>query len=227
MSDHRLSLPEELLLLALNEEKGTFVASASIGLSYGLAGAAMVELAAAGLIELDDKHLTAKATGRTQDEVLDQVLEIIRSSERARSVRHWVGHIGRSSGKLKQPLLDRLVNRGILEREEGRILLFFPTRRYPEVNSGPERDVRTRIRSVVLGGARGDARTTSLISLVHATHLVGTIFEKGERREAKERIKEIAESQPLGNAVARAVAEATAAVVAAVVAASSAASSGG
>jgi hypothetical protein len=41
------------------------------------------------------------------------------------------------------------------------------------------------------------------------------LFDKGERREAKKRAKEISASQPVGNAVARVIEAAKAAVVAA------------
>jgi|GEM_PF-4255314 len=40
-----LNLAEELLLLALQDEKGTVLASAAGSLSYGLAGALLMELA--------------------------------------------------------------------------------------------------------------------------------------------------------------------------------------
>ncbi len=45
--DKNLNLAEELLLLALNEEKGTVVFAASTALPYGLAGALLIELAQA------------------------------------------------------------------------------------------------------------------------------------------------------------------------------------
>ncbi len=91
-------------------------------------------------------------------------------------------------------------------------LAIFPTTRYPQADPRPEYALRERVRSVLRGMARPDERTAALISLVDACDLTGALFEKGERREAKKRAKEIRKSQPIGSAVAQTV-EAVKAVV--------------
>ena len=83
--DTKLSLAEELLLLALNEEKGTVLTAASMALPYGLAGALLVELIEAGLVRIEGKELVAALRGSARDEMLDGILGTIRSSKRTRS----------------------------------------------------------------------------------------------------------------------------------------------
>ena len=209
----RLTLAEELLLLALNEEKGTVVMAGSMGLSYGLAGALLIDLIASGLVRLEGKDLVASPSGSARDELLDEALGAIRASKRTRTLGHWVNKIGRSGGKTKKRLLDRLASKGILKQEEHRLLLVFPTMRYPEANPMPEYGIRERVRAAIRGFPPPDARTAALISLVHACDLTGVIFEKGERREAKKRAKAISQSQPVGSAVAHAVEAIKAAVI--------------
>ncbi len=102
-----------------------------------------------------------------------------------------------------------------MTHEEGRFLGIFPTSRYPQLDPRPEAGVRERVRSGIMGVASPGERDGSLISLVHACDLVGVLFEKGERREAKARAKEIARRQPIGGAVARAVEAVRAAIIAA------------
>jgi len=211
----RLTLAEELLLLALNEEKGTVVMAGSMGLSYGLAGALLIDLIAAGLVRVEGKELVASPSGSARDELLDGALGNIRSAARTRDLKHWVGKIGRSGGTIKKTLLNRLVEKRILQREEHRLLLIFPTTRYPEANPMPEYGIRERIRAALRGFTPPDERTAALIGLVQACDLTGTLFEKGERREAKKRAKEIGASQPVGAAVARVVEAAKAAMIAA------------
>jgi hypothetical protein len=211
--DTKLSLAEELLLLALNEEKGTVLMAGATGLPYGLAGAMLIELTEAGLVRVEGKEVIAAAAGSARDELLDEALAVIRASKRTRSLGHWVGKIGRSGGKIKGRLLDRLVAKGILRREEHRLLLIFPTTRYPETDPTPEYRIRERIRAAVRGFTPPDEHTAALISLVHACDLTGVIFEKGERREAKKRAKEITLGQPIGSAVARTVEAVKAAVI--------------
>jgi Golgi phosphoprotein 3 len=213
--DKKLSLAEELLLLALNDEKGTVLMAGSMGLSYGLAGALLIELVEAGLLRIEGKDLVAPPAGSARDEILDEVLGIIRSAKRTRDLKYWVGKIGRSGGQHKKKLLDRLVDRRILQKEDHRLLLIFPTKRYPQTDPMPEYGIRERVRQALRGMTPPDARTAALISLVQACDLTGTLFEKGERREAKKRAKEISASQPVGTAVARVIEAAKAAVIAA------------
>ena len=77
----------------------------------------------------------------------------------------------------------------------------------------PEFGIRERVRSGLRGLTEPDDRTAALISLVHACDLTGMLFEKGERREAKKRAKEISAGQPVGSAVAQTVEAVRAAVI--------------
>jgi hypothetical protein len=214
--DTKLNLAEELLLLALNEEKGTVLLRAQTALPYALSGALLIELVDAGLLRLEGKTLLAAPGGTTRDEILDEVLAKVRSSKRTHSLRHWVLRLGRSGGKIKKKLLTRLVEKRILQREEQRLLWIFPMQHFPEADSRPEFEIRRRIRSGILRGRTRDERSAALISLACACDLIGVVFEKEERRDAKKSAKEIAKSQPVGSAVAQTVAAIkTAAVIAA------------
>lgn len=213
--DTKLSLAEELLLLALNDEKGTVLIRASTALPYGLAGALLVELAEAGLVRLEGKVLVAEARGSARDGLLDGILEKVLASKKPRTIGHWVTKFGFSGGKLKRELLDRLVVKRVLGRDEGRVLWIFPTARYPQADGRPEYVIRERIRSALRGMSRPDQRTAALISLAQPCDLIGMLFEKGERRDAAKRAKEIVKSQPIGSAVDRVVQAVKAAVIAA------------
>jgi Golgi phosphoprotein 3 len=211
--EKNLNLAEELLLLALNEEKGTVLLRAQTALPYGLAGALLIELVEAGLLRFEGKNLVASPSGYAQDELLEEVLAKIRSSRRTHTLKYWVLRMGRSGGKIKKKLLTRLVEKRILQREEYRVLGIFPTQHYPEADSRPEFEIRRRMQSGILRGGTRDEGTAVLISLAYACDLIGLIFEKGERREAKRIAKEITKSQPVGSAVAHAVAAIKAAVI--------------
>jgi Golgi phosphoprotein 3 len=211
--ERHLNLAEELLLLALNDEKGTVLMAASMGLPYGLAGGLVIELIERGLLRIEGKMLVAGTAGSARDEVLDGILGEVRAAKRARNLKSWVGRLGRSGGKIKPRLLERLVGKGILRREEHRLLLVFPAARYPQIDPMPEFGIRERVRSGLRGLTEPDDRTAALISLVHACDLTGMLFEKGERREAKKRAKEISAGQPVGSAVAQTVEAVRAAVI--------------
>jgi hypothetical protein len=209
-----LKLTEELLLLALRDKKGTLVSSASMALPFGLAGAVLMELTLRQRVSIEDNKFVIRDATPTGDDILDEALAKIQSSKKNRKPQYWVSKLSKIK-KMKDRLLDRLVNEGILRREEHRILRVIPSKRYPTVYSGPEMKLRKQIRSVVLQGKKPDERTMIITSLVQACNLVKEIFEKEERKEAKKRMKEISK----GDAVAKAVTDTVAGVQAAVIAA--------
>jgi hypothetical protein len=211
--EKKLNLAEELLLLAMHEKKGTVLLRAQTALPYGLAGALIIELVEAGLLRLEGKNLVAAPGGYAQDELFEEVLAKVRSSKRVHSLKSWVLRMGRSGGKIKKRLLARLVEKRVLQREEHRVLGIFPSQKYPEADSRPEYEIRRRVTSGILRGSARDERTAALISLAYACDLIGLLFEKGERRDAKKRAKEISKKQPVGSAVAHTVAAIRAAAV--------------
>jgi hypothetical protein len=91
-------------------------------------------------------------------------------------------------------LLDRLIEKGILRREEHKILWVFTSKHYPAQDLRPETELRTRVHAAVLEGAEPDDRTRSLLVLVHACNLVSELFEKPERKAAAENLKAIADT---------------------------------
>ncbi len=212
-----LNLPEELLLLALRDKKGTIVTSASTALGYGLAGAVLMELTLEGRLVIEKGKFKLIDTTPIGDDILDDALSKIKSSRKNRKPAYWVSKLS-GIKKLKDRLLERLVHKGILRREEHRILRVIPSKRYPTVYAEPEKKLRDRIRAAILNGVEPDEHTTIVISLVSACNLVNEIFEKDERKAARKRMKEIIEGEPIGKAVSDTMAAVQVAVTAAIVA---------
>lgn len=212
-----LTLPEQLLLLALHDQKGTILSSASISIEYGLAGAVLTELALRQRAEIRDKKLVLTDAASTGDDVLDLVMTQIKNSAKPRKADYWVNKlIGKKIG-IKQAMLERLVKKGILKVEEHKILWLFDSPHYPTKDSNEEKTIREQLRRLVLRREAADTRTTVLMGLVSACGLTGEIFTRPERKEAKQRIKEIMQDDQIAKAVAETVAGVQAAVVAALI----------
>lgn len=209
-----LTLPEELLLLAFDDEKGKVVGSASISIPFGLAGALIFELHLAERIALRGKDVSVLDNGSLNDEFLDLALRHIRDSKKPRSIGYWIKELPSRINHLPERIVDGLVSKGILKQEEHRFLWVFPVQRYPTDDPRAELDVRKRIRSVVLHGRRPDLRLVLLLSLVKSCNLVREVFKKDEAKHAKERIDYLTKNEPIGKAIAAAVQEVEAAVVA-------------
>ncbi len=219
-----LNLPEKLLLLGLNDEKGSVVFSSSTALPYGLAGAVLLELLFQKRLHLLDDKLSVIDRKPTGDALLDETLALIAASEKLRKAKYWVNKIHGKIKKMQDRLAEGLVKKGILQKEEKKFLWLIPYRRYPTVNPASEMDIREQIRGAVLNSRAVDERLLSLISLMHACQLTTEVFDKSERKIAKKRIKEMSKNERVSKAVSDAVDAANAAIIA-IIAASAATSS--
>jgi hypothetical protein len=220
-----LSLAEELMLLALKDEKGSVIMSASTALPYGLAGALLLDLFFRKKTTFSGKTVEVIDPAPTGDALLDETLVLISGTEKQKAPKYWVQKIERKVKKLQDRIADQLVLKGILKREEHHLLWVFHYRRYPTQNISPEMEIRQRIRNVILLKHPPEDTDRALISLVNACSLVNEVFSTGERKQAKKRIKEISEDEKIAKAVSDVVAEITAAVTAAVIVATTASTS--
>src|SRR3954470_9463360 len=89
MGKSRRTIPEELLLLALDPTTGTTAQPQSLDL--GLAGAQLVELALAGRIAPDGDRIAVVSPRPTGDPTLDCALELLRRRGAPVRAVHWIG----------------------------------------------------------------------------------------------------------------------------------------
>jgi hypothetical protein len=220
-----ISLAEALILIATDDRSGKISTNSGV-LNYGLSGALIVELIERGRLTAVGDQLHISGDTITGDAIQDKAVSTIADSK-PRNAKHWVKRL--ANNRLRDQILDGLVQRGLLRQEEHRILWIFPADRYPAVDSSAERGIREDVRSAVLGNGNANVRphTAALIGLLHGCGLDGTVFTRQERKQYKRRIEEIAMSEAMGETVARVVKDAQAAAVAASTAATLAASSAG
>jgi hypothetical protein len=212
-------LATDLLLLALDDERGTVFSQATIGLDYGLAGALVMELALRGRIRIDNEAVSTIGPA-TDDALLDDALRVIAATP-GKDLSHWVWHLSRELHGLRQRLLDRLVAQGTLEKREQRVLLLFHRNVYPERDARVEHDIRQRVDDALLHGATPDAQTACLVHLAAACRVTDAIYPRDQHKAIEARIDALGDAGLTGaNAVAGLVAQAeTAAVTAATMAA--------
>jgi golgi phosphoprotein 3 len=222
------SLAEELLLLALDETKGTTRMNTAQALPYGLAGALLTDLAVMERISIWLDDVLVFDSSPTGDPLLDEALTIIARENEILEVRHWVNALARDIKRLRERVRDRLVARGILAHETTRVLRVFTRHRYPAVDPTPARTLRGRLRTALLTDDEPEDRTLALISLAGTCRVLEPLFTAAEVREARQRARALTARHRIGGATGSAAAMAAAAasgadaaVVAAVVAASS------
>jgi hypothetical protein len=225
----RMLIAEDLLLLLYDDQSGEPITGAP-GLDYALAGAVLIELTLLGKLDVAGegeevkrgrlKVLDASPTG---DAILDERLAYVAGKPGKRPK----DQIGRLSKKLREQLLARLAERGVLEADEGKVLGIFPVTRWPAKDARHEAQLRATLESVLKVGTSPDERTGALIALVSALNVVPKVVTDAvDKKALKQRAKEIAESDWAADAVKKAVSEMQSAVTTAVVVSAAAASAG-
>jgi hypothetical protein len=215
----RTLIAEDLLLLLLDDEKGTVAASDKVQPLLG--GALLLELPMAERVVVAERTSrwgsakVAVAGTPLGEPLLDEAMA--RVAEKPRSAQDLVNRLGKG---LKDRLLERLADRGLVRRREGKVLGLFPHTTWPATDARHEQEVRGRLHDALVVGLTPDERTSALVALLVAIDHAHKVVDRGDvpARDVKRRAKEIAEGAWAADAVKDAVAAAQAAMVAAVTA---------
>ncbi len=211
-----LSLAEELVMLAINKDTGKFYGGAINTLGVGLAGAVLLELSFEDKLRVDNEYLSIRDS-KTGDPILKSILDEIVKDQKPRKISTWIQRFTNNRKLIRQPVIERLVHSKYLKEEKGHVLWLFPTTWYPVRNKRAKREMMDRLRSVVLRRSDPDARMLCLLSLIQACNWSDFLFEKDQRKKAKERIKLLVEKEAIGDCVAKATQQAVQAQVMAVI----------
>ncbi len=206
-SSDPLTLPEEVLLLALRDEQGT-VASGAM-LAQALGGAILSELM---LLERLHVHeggrkpmVQVRSRKPTGDELLDECLRRVSDASRRAGPHAWVSRFSNTK-QLRHRVARSLCRKGVLREDEDRILGLFRRKLYPERNPAPERAILARLDDAIFSRKDDlDPRTVVLTTLADATGLLWPNFDKKELKKARKRIQQIGEGEVVGKATREAV----------------------
>lgn len=202
-----LFLHEEVLLLALRDKEGTIAAGSTY--QFAIGGALLAELLFRDRVRLDQtskKRLVeivdVKSIG---EELLDECLAAVENAKRRATSQTWVEKFARVK-RLKYRLAGQLRERGIVTRNEDKILGIFTRTTYPEADPGPERRLIDRLsKAILLDSDSVDPRTVVLLSLAFYAGLLNGVVGKKELKARKARIKQIIEGDVTGTAVKEAI----------------------
>ena len=200
-----LRFAEEITLLMLNDEDGEFVHVPGWSMQCAYAGAALMDLALEYRIDTDLKRLVLLDPTPVGDDLLDPALALIAQSKETYDARYWIDQLADGAEELREKSLARLVERGILRREEGRFLWVFQSRRYPIVDGEAEREVKLRIMEVLFSNEIPDPRDIVLICLVDACGILRELLTARELERASERIDQVRKLDLIGQAMSKAV----------------------
>ncbi len=205
-----LTLPEELILMLLNEENGYFHQVPGWDLDCAIVGAVLAELSLHSRIDTDLESLFLVDDAETGDPALDPILKEIAADPEERDTLYWIERLAPQAERVIDLTLDRLVELKILERHSGDFWTVARNARVGKFAGGFSEGtlvefVKTRITKVIFDDEIPDPRDAMLISLINACDVFRFMFQLDE--EMERRIQFICRTALIGRSIAAAVSE--------------------
>lgn len=200
-----LTFPEEILLLALDDNAGKIKELPRVTVDTALAAAALLELSFLGKLDDGPQTLYVSDTTPVGDPVLDEVLAQLAEVEEDKPILYWLNLLTETLTGLEEKVLEGLVRKNILKIEDRKILWVFRQRRYPVADNREITEVKARLREVTASDAIPDPRDAVLVSLVTACHLWGEVLSEAELEQRRERIERMARFDFMGQALAESI----------------------
>ncbi|MDG1872664.1 MAG: GPP34 family phosphoprotein [Mariniblastus sp.] len=209
----KLFLHQELLLLAIRDDQGTFSGGMYL---YAVGGAMVSELLIQQRIIANDEKKQVVAViddSSTGDAILDELLGLIGGAKKNRGMQHWVSKAAHLP-KLQHRVAQQLCDAGILQRDEKKVLWLFTHQVYPELDGSVEDGIRAKMAKVMFDEqAKPDPQTAVLIALGLHAGLLRSNFAKDELSQHKVRIKKIASGDVLATGATQATIQAVQAAI--------------
>ena len=204
-----LTFAEEILLLMLDDKTGEIRPLPPNSIRLTLTGALLMELALENRIDTDLDSLNVVDTEPTGDPLLDDALLFLQRKNTVQNTTYWLNELTLHQEDLQERLLRQLVNKGVLKIENRKILWMFNVRRYPMMDNQEVKEVRNRLRGLIMSDEIPDSREVVLISLVYACNLLEYMFSPQELARWKYRIESLAKLDLIGQQVGRSITEIT------------------
>lgn len=197
----KLTLAEELLLIALDDETGSLINLPPFWLDTALAASILMELCLVGRLDTDPERVVVLDATPTGSPILDEVLALIVADHGTHPSGQWIRRVGTRGPELREQVIAGLVARGVLQSVEKRLLWVFKTRVYPPTSGLEEREVRSRLMTLLNNTEIPDAREALLIGLLSATGIMGRLLSESEAARLQPRIDQIARLEEISRSL--------------------------
>ena len=205
-----LSLPEEFILMLLNEETGYFHQVPGWNLHCAVVGAVLGELSLRSRIDTDMDSLFLVDRTETGNPALDPILKEIASDPVQHSTQYWIERLAPRAESILDLALDQLVSLKIIEHHDGGFYTLARTGWQTELYSNSIENtagefIKLRIMRYIFTDAIPNPRDIIIICLINTCDAFRFIFQLDD--EAEERIKSICQMDLIGRAIAAAVSQ--------------------
>ena len=206
----QISLPEEFILMLLNEESGYFHQVPGWDLNCAVIGAVLAELSLESRIDTDRDSLFVLDETETGNPTLDPILKEVASEPTQRNAQYWIERLAPRADSIIDLTLDRLVRLNVLEYHDGdfwtlarnveRTALFEDSREGTRIQF-----VKTRISNAIFTTEIPDPRDVIIICLINTCDVFRFMFQLDE--DTEQRIEAICKIELIGRSIAAAVSQ--------------------
>ena len=203
-----LTLTQELILMLLNEETGYFHQVPGWDLNCAVVGAVLAELSLRSRIDTDMESLFLVDETETGNSALDPILKEIANEPVRHNTRYWIEKLAPRAEKIIDSVLDRLVERKILEHHKGDFWTVAPAIWQTDLSNSSQEGtagqfIKTRISKAIFLNEIPDPRDVIIICLINTCDVLRFIFQLDE--EAEKRVEFICKMDLIGRSIADAV----------------------
>jgi len=201
-----LTMLEEVVLLAVDEQTGNLRSMREFSTAYALVGAVFFDLALARRIDTDTETVHIIDRSLMGNATLDRVLAHMAAKPELTTVRDWIEHLFHQRADLEGEALASLIEQGILRHEKSKLLWIIDVERFPLVDNGRQRDVRQRLQETILRDGIPDSRDIVLVSIAEPCGLLGYVLSDSQMKERRTRIHMLCNLETISRKVAAAIA---------------------
>ncbi len=208
LTTHQFTLPEELILMLLNQESGYFHQVPGWEFNCAVIGAILAELSFTYHIDTDAEALIVIDDSEMGDPIIDPVLKEIAEEPTQRNAQYWIERLAPLADDIVDQTLDRLTEMSILEHHDGDFWTVSHAAArsgFATVNDDSSSDefVATRIRNVIFNNEIPFPRDVLIICLLDVCDVLRFIFQVDD--EVDQRIKAICKLDLIARSITEAV----------------------
>jgi hypothetical protein len=169
----KLSIAEGLYLIALDDEEGRLLAAAEKSIVPALLSAIILELYIQKKVSLSQGHINVIDSAGTGNVILDGVLSKLHTGAEIMSeVKKLEGEYKDLMGDFNQLLAQR----GILRKEETKLLWIPLSERMDNANYQFEQEIRNNLQAMVFKSAKPSPAFAVLMSLIYNCDILEEVF---------------------------------------------------
>lgn len=191
----KLSIAEGFYLIALDDEEGRILAAAEKTVVPGVVSASILELALMKKVSLEGGDVKVIDTVGTGNGILDNVLGKLTSGV---PLTDQITSLSAKFKDIQEDLNALLAQRGILKKEETKLLWIPLSERMDNANYAFEQEIRDTLKSIVFKSAKPSPAFVVLFSLVYDCNILSEVFrDKDDLVDAEKVGKDIINSSEI------------------------------